>query len=156
MEPRLQAIMQANARLVRFAADDTVGEKKASAVRAALQAELDEECRRVLADLLPVAGAAGAGLGGGGGISDTLPSFLRYLLRGMDIAERTAMLESAREADRFVARLGGVNGRRAGEISEAGRQAKQDRRQTPATTQLPAVLAMLGGSADDLQWPDSA
>jgi hypothetical protein len=131
MDPRLQAIVEANARLVRFTAevvaskaegDGEEGRKPPELAGAAgqeLQADLDEQCRRLLSGL----GACAS------------PEFLRYLLRNMDLAERVAILEAARETDAFVAKLGGC---RAPTITL--------RSPSFYATQLPAVLAQLGGA----------
>lgn len=112
--------MEANARLVRFTAEVVAsnGEGQQGKQGEELQADLDEQCRRLLSGL----GACAS------------PEFLRYLLRNMDLAERVAMLEAARETDAFVAQLGGWKG------------SSLPTRDLYAT-QLPAVLAQLGGAA---------
>jgi hypothetical protein len=162
MEPRLQAIMEANARLLRFSAENASTAQPRPAALRALQADLDEQCRRVLTDLVPATGPAA------GAVHSSVALFLRYLLRNMDLAERIAMLETAREADAFLARLRGpapapMNSHRGDGIAyprgavrsglraegEGGRSGLRAEGEG-GHSMLPAVLEMLGGSAEGM------
>ena len=125
------AIMEANARRIRYAAECD-GSGATRAVIGELQAELDDHCRRALADLVPVAGRVV------GKSSESVVTFLRYLLRNMDLAERTAMLEAAREADAFVDRLAAV--------STKLRETKAHAKPSPTPSPLPDSSSLAASS----------
>jgi hypothetical protein len=147
MDPRLDAIVTANARWIRTAADlsaqaasKAAGKAaagkaagKAAAQIAALQDELDHQCRLAVADLGPAAGGA-ARLR-----PEQVAAFMRYLLRNMDLRERLGMLESAREVGAFMDRLRLAEAQMANAPPPASRQAA-----AADGEQLRAVLGRLG------------
>ena len=128
MDPRLTQIMEANTRLLRHEADFADAQLMAS-----LRAELDEQCERALADLVPAAGA-----GGGQQRVPEVATFIRYLLRNMDLRERVDMLGRAAEVSQFLAHSARARQhhlRTTAAIPGAGDH---------VASQLPVVLARLG------------
>jgi len=126
MDPALDDIVQANARLLRYGHDD----EQARLARE----ELNAACERALQSLVPAAGGAAPALASGQGerTAKDVGAFLRYLLRNIDLRERLDMLDAATETRQFL-RQGGM-----------WRDTDDSQHTTFVATHLAAALAHLG------------